>query len=195
MFPAGCRYRLKPYIALRGGLPGLSSLGHDGKRSRFCNAWICCRTTGQHNNAALKRRSLCKIRSGMGRCQSTERTEGKICSAALSGHILSISTFLSGGEARLPSSESLLKDLSVQLPVRVRCHRLPELNNKSGLSPEGQTAFVAIYGTGNGMKGRVAFYSRRLCRAPVQAYLLGNSSRAFSAKRRPKISKSALHPS
>ena len=195
MFPAGCRYRLKPYIALRGGLPGLSSLGHDGKRSRFCKVWICCRTTGQHDNAALKRRVLFKIRSGMGRCQATEKAAEKIRRAVLSGHILSITTFLSGGGERIPSSESSLKDLSVQLPVRGRYHRLPELNNKSGLSPEGQTAFVAIYGTGNGMKGRVSFYSRCLCRALEQAYLLGNSSRAFSAKRRPKISKSALHSS
>ena len=165
------------------------------ERSKFCNAWICYRMTGQHDNAALKRRSLFKIRSGMGRCQATERTAEKIRRAALSGHILSIPTFLSGGGERIPSSESSLKDLSVQLPVRGRYHRLPELNNKSGLSPEGQTAFVAICGTGSGMKGSVAFYSRCLCCAPVQAYLLGNSSRAFSAKRRPKISKSALHSS
>lgn len=91
----------------------------------------------------------------MGRCQATEKTAEKIHRVVLSGHIRSIPTFLSGGGERIPSSGSSLKDLSVQLPVRGRYHRLPELtngqlNNKSGLPQKDRPLLLLFAAQGTG---------------------------------------------
>ena len=51
---------------------------------------------GSTTTPALKRRSLSKVRAGMGRRQATEKTAEKIHREALLGHIRSIPTFLSG---------------------------------------------------------------------------------------------------
>ncbi len=68
---------------------------------------------------------------------------------------------------------------------------------ESGLpSQKEQTAFAYACGVGNGITDSAPGFSG-VCVVSLQSrcYLLGNSSRAFSAKRRPKISKSALHSS
>lgn len=74
---------------------------------------------------------------------------------------------------------------------------LPAGKRKSGLPSQKSRPLFHVLGRREREGGLTAPGFSGVCvvSLPSQCYLLGNSSRAFSAKRRPKISKSALHSS
>ena len=171
----------------------LLSLLHRGERSSWLKYGSVLQATAQawHGSGSsedkpvpIARCSWTMSQAAGKRGTSTMRAPGGRLSLALGG--------AQRKEGRHSGREGVQRYFPVYSGSVIACRE----TKKRPALPKEQTAFAYACGAKSGITDAAPGFSG-VCVVSLrpQSYLLGNSSRAFSAKRRPKISKSALHSS
>ena len=172
----------------------LLSLLHRGKRSSWLKYGSVLQATAQawHGSGGSEAKPVPIARCSWTMSQAAGK-RGTSTMRAPGGRLFFVSMGTVGEEGRHSGRERGTKEF----PCMRWTASLPAGKRKSGLpSQKSRPLFAYAYGAKSGITDAAPGFSG-VCVVSLrpQSYLLGNSSRAFSAKRRPKISKSALHSS